>query len=122
VQSLVVPSVTRLGLCLAVPYVCSYGIAPYLGLDTELLVVVQRRYFILPSPTRAFFRTGIALSWPTKVVLTVVGVRSPHMIYMKKKLHVYALFSCKILIPFRSRPCQNTRINRQTILVIMRFI
>ena len=46
------PSVTRLGLCLSVPYVCSHGIAPYLGLDAELLIVVQRRRVNTRMPFR----------------------------------------------------------------------
>jgi len=45
IPNLVVPSVTRIGLALSLPYIVSHGLAPLIVTDFDLLVLIQRRIY-----------------------------------------------------------------------------
>jgi len=45
IPQLVVPAVSALGLCLALPYVVGHSLAPLVVGDAELLVLIQRRIY-----------------------------------------------------------------------------
>jgi len=45
VPNLVVPSVTRIGLALSLPYIVSHGLAPLIVTDFDLLILIQRRIY-----------------------------------------------------------------------------